>query len=185
MTNSPFAPWVRETLLSTSSEDPSLNYRRCISKATTLRTGLRPRWMFSFFAGPCCGSPMPSSPVCASPWEAELPVVFARGTDAGDSLLGRWLQLELSFNLRALRNPVLGLELQALARAFLCHSERSEETRIFLGARHLDLAEGTRSRAAPNSICSYAQLSCQGEADAESSMRRVRVQIPNSAHVMR
>jgi hypothetical protein len=42
----------------------------------------------------------------------------------------------------------------------LCHSERSEETRIFLGAKHFDSTEGMRSRAAPNSICGYAQLSC-------------------------
>src|SRR5208282_5895526 len=46
---------------------------------------------------------------------------------------------------------------------FFCHSERSEESRIFLGAKHFDFAEGTRSRAAPNSICRYAQLSCDGE----------------------
>jgi hypothetical protein len=30
----------------------------------------------------------------------------------------------------------------------LCHSERSEETRIFLGAKHFDFTEGMRSRAA-------------------------------------
>src|SRR5208282_6324176 len=59
-----------------------------------------------------------------------------------------------------LHNRVLGLELHALARSFLCHSERSEETRIFLGAKHFDFTEGTRSRAAPNSICSYAKVTC-------------------------
>src|ERR1019366_2368111 len=33
-------------------------------------------------------------------------------------------------------------------RRSLCHSERSEETRIFLGAKHFDFTEGMRSRAA-------------------------------------
>src|SRR5271168_973612 len=41
---------------------------------------------------------------------------------------------------------------------FLCHSERSEESRIFLGAKHLDLARGVRSRAAPNPMCSDAKV---------------------------
>ena len=63
-----------------------------------------------------------------------------------------------------MHNRVLGLELNALARSFLCHSERSEESRIFLGAKHFDFTEAMRSRAAPNSICSYAKLSCQGQA---------------------
>jgi hypothetical protein len=46
---------------------------------------------------------------------------------------------------------------------FLCHSERSEETRIFLGAKHFDFTEGMRSRAAPNSIFSYAKPSQRGK----------------------
>src|SRR5882757_7629851 len=39
----------------------------------------------------------------------------------------------------------------------------------------------SRSPAVSTPQLGYAQLSCQGEADASSSMRRVRVQIPNSA----
>ena len=76
---------------------------------------------------------------------------------------------------RALRNPIAALfprparralrnQHRTLERRVFCHPERSEGTRIFLDAKHFDFTEGTRSRAAPNSICSYAKVTCSGEA---------------------
>jgi hypothetical protein len=55
---------------------------------------------------------------------------------------------------------------------FLCHSERSEETRIFLGAKHFDFTEGMRSRAAHMQLRTALY---QGEAAPPA---RVRVRIP-------
>src|SRR5579863_10239182 len=58
----------------------------------------------------------------------------------------------LSMSRRTLHNQRAGLEHRCRRALFLlCHSERSEETRIFLGARHFDFTQGTRSRPAPNS----------------------------------
>src|SRR5579863_9303903 len=57
---------------------------------------------------------------------------------------------------RPLHNLCVVLEYMRCACFSLCHSERSEESRILLDAKHFDLTWGLRSRAAPIPICSYA-----------------------------